>query len=294
MITSLFSVRSLLYLCYALLLTALILYVRFPTEKFKAYCERHVEHLLPGSTCDIEGIRYRFPMSADFGGIKVTRIIEGKVSEMTVDRLLMTPELLQFWRTFSLRGEMYTGTFQAALDVDRGKRTFHLADINLEEVAVSELAAGIGLVEDKISGRFLFSGDYQASISQPIEGTGQGVIQVRAGSMKFLQPILGLSTLDFERVSANVIRESKQIRFAEGEVVGREMTADFSGTLQLNSPITNSSVLLSGQLHPDAGYLKNNPKQEQLVQRLLRRYKVKVLPFKVGGTVKRPLFRFSK
>ena len=63
---SIFSLRSLLYILYAVLLTAVLLYVRFPAEKFKQYCVGQIENLVPESTCTIKHIGYRFPLSADF------------------------------------------------------------------------------------------------------------------------------------------------------------------------------------------------------------------------------------
>jgi hypothetical protein len=87
--------------------------------------------------------------------------------------------------------------------------------------------------------------------------------------------------------------ENGILSFLEGELFGQDIIADFSGELQMTSPFLNSSLLLSGHLEPNDVFLKNHPKEQQVVQRLMERYKMTVLPFKVGGTVKRPLFRFS-
>lgn len=293
MTSSLFSLRSLSYLAYAVILTAVFLYVRFPAEKFKAYCERNIEQLLPGSTCNIEKISFRFPLAAAFQQIRIARDIDGQAVETIIDRLVAIPEPLRFWRAFSLQGSMYSGRFEAKFDADRKNDTFQLAEIHLEGFEAGELATSVG-IPDKISGTFAFSGEYQASNSAPADGTGQGVVQVSDGSLLLLQPILALPSIDFEKITANVSRQDGIIAFAEGELLGNEISADFTGELRLASPWSSSSILLSGHLQPDEAYLSNNPKEQQLVQRLLQRYKVTVLPFKVGGTVKRPLFRFSK
>lgn len=293
MTSSLFSIRSLLYLTYAVLLTAVFLYVRFPAEKFKSFCESHIEQLLPGSDCKIERISYQFPLSAALEAIKISGDIDGQPSQVTVDRLTATPAPLKFWRSFSIVGEMYSGRFAADFDLDRTKQSFQLTKIRLEDFEADQLATSVG-IRDKISGTFSFSGDYKALTSAPADGTGQGQVRVEKGTMKLLQPILALQTVDFEKIEASVNRQDGRIIFSEGQLQGGDLSADFKGEMRLASPWANSNILLSGSLRPDAEYLRKNPRQQQLVQRLMQRYKVTVLPFKVGGTVKRPLFRFSK
>lgn len=293
MIHSIFSFRSIIYLAYAVLLTAVLLFVRFPEEKVKAYCEKRIERLLPGSACNIDNIVYRFPLSAAFETIKISRAIDGQESDLVVDRLVISPEPLQFWRTFKLKGEIYSGLFEAGLDFDTRAQTFKLANIHLEGLEAGDLAEGIGITDRKISGIVEFSGDYQAKNSNPSEGSGKGIVQVVTGSMGLLQPLLALSTIEFERVAVSVTHQNGILRFAEGELQGKEIIADFSGELRMASPLLNSNILLSGHLEPDDGFLRSHPEQQQVVQRLLQRYKMTVLPFKLGGTLKRPLFRFS-
>lgn len=293
MVDSSFSFRSLSYFAYAVLLTLVLLYVRFPAEKFKAYCENRIERLLPGSACKVDRIVYRFPLSTVLENVTISRGIDGQETNMVVTRLVVSPEPLQFWKAFNLKGEIYSGLFEAGLDIDTKAQTFQLENIQMEGVEAGEIAESIGLADRQLSGLIGFSGSYQALNSQPGDGAGEGVVQIVAGSMSLLQPILALSTLEFEQVAVDLAYENGVLSFLEGELLGKDIIADFSGELQVTSPLLNSSLLLSGHLEPDDLFLRNNPEEQQLVQRLLQRYKMTVLPFKVGGTVKRPLFRFS-
>lgn len=282
-----------MYCAYAVMLTALLLYVRFPTEKFKDYCEKRIERLLPGSACTIEEIAYRFPSSAAFANIHITRTIDGQDNDMIVEHLSITPEPLQFWRALTLHGEMYSGLFTANLDVDSRTQQFHLTDIHVEGLLVEKLAESIGLADRKISGIFAFKGDYQAASNHPSDGIGTGDVEVVSGSIGLLQPILALSTIEFEKFTVGVSRQNGVIQFVDGELVGKEISADFAGEMRLTSPLLQSILLLNGHLSPDEVFLRDHPREQQFVQRLLQRYKATVLPFKVGGTVQSPLFRFS-
>ena len=288
-----FSFRSLGYFAYAVLLTAVMLYVRFPAEKFKEYCEKRIERLLPGSACNVAHIGYRFPLSTVLETIIISRVVDGQQSDMVVDWLAISPEPLQFWKAFKLKGEIYSGLFEAGLDLDTGRQTFQLDNIRLEGLEAEKLVESIGLTDREITGIFGFSGSYAAPNSHPSDGSGEGVIEVVTGSMTLLQPILALSTIEFEKIAVEVTRENGILRFTDGQLLGEELVADFTGELRLASPLLNSNILLKGHLEPDDGFLKSHPEEQQAVQRLLQRYKMTVLPFKVGGTVKRPLFRFS-
>ncbi|MGB3224445.1 MAG: type II secretion system protein GspN [Desulforhopalus sp.] len=293
MVRSVFSFRSLFYIVFAVLLIALLLYVRFPAEKFKTYSEQHIERLSPGSECNISRFVYDFPFSAVLEAIEITRTINGQETEMIVDRLAVTPELPQFWKTFRISGEMYSGLFEARLDIDREAETFQLTDIYFEGLEAGSLAESIGISDRKISGSFEFAGSYQASTDTPGDGVGTGVAQILSGSMSLLQPILSLSTIEYDHLAVDLRQQKGTVTFANGELAGKDIVASFIGEMQLDSPLLMSNININGYLEPDAAFLRNHPEEQQFVQRLLEKYEATALPFKIGGTVQRPLFRFS-
>lgn len=294
MISSIFSFRSLGYLIFAVMVAALVLFARFPAEKIKYSCEKRIERLLPGSSCHIGEVAFTFPLSVIFKNIKVSREINGQKSIALVDSLILSPKPLQFWKAYSLTGALYSGQLEAELAVDREAETFQLTAIHLKGLQVGGFTESIGLTERKISGLVNFSGEYLAKSEQPGQGTGKGQVQVSGGSMQLLQPILALQAIEFNKVTMKVSQEKGLLRIDEGKLLGKELQTDFTGELQLASPLLNSRLLLTGQMTLDKEYLGSNPKEQKVVQRLLKRYKTTALPFKVGGTVKRPLFRFSK
>jgi type II secretion system protein N len=290
---SIFSLRSFGYFIYSILLIVVLLYVRFPVEKFTVYCEKRVEGFFPDSQCNIGRIAYRFPLSASFDTIKISRVINGKETDLVVDRLVLSPESLKFWKNFKLEGEMYSGRFEAGLSLDTETQSFHLVDMHLEGVEAGALTRAFGLTEREITGSLEFSGNYQAPMKHPGDGTGKGVVQFSSGSMSFLLPLLSLSTLEFEKVAANYVLENGILSLAQGELQGTDMNADFAGEVRIASPWLDSNIQLIGHLQLSEAFLRSHPREQQIVQRLLQRFKMKVLSFRLGGTVKRPLFRFS-
>lgn len=63
---------------YTFLLSAVLLYFRFPAEKVKLYCEVHMEQLLAGTDCSIEKIRYSFPFSIALDNVGFRSKLESK------------------------------------------------------------------------------------------------------------------------------------------------------------------------------------------------------------------------
>lgn len=285
--------RTLLYLLYAVVLTAVLLYLRFPAEKFRVFCENKVESLFVGSDCSIERLSYRLPFSLVFINIAMVREIDGKPSTFRVDRLAVSPELAATFPTFRLRGEFYQGQLAMQLALDRPDKTFALNGVSVTGMNIDLWAKDFNLLVRKISGRADLAGEYRAGFAAPLAGTGKGELHAADGSVELLQPILSLRSLSFDRMKIDFTQDKEMLKFTKGEMSGGEIGAEFTGQMRLASPLPNSLVILDGKLAPKEQFLATHPGEKRLVDQLLRRYKTSVLPFKVGGTVQNPTFRFS-
>lgn len=304
-----FSLRTLFFLVYAIILTAGLLYLRFPTEKFKLFCQKRVEYYLSDRACSIDRIAYHFPLSLIVANVQITREVDGKRSVFRVDRCAVTPDFSSLFRTFNVSGEIYKGSFVLKLGIDMPARSFQLNDLSIKGFNMDEWANDFNLLDRKLSGIVGFSGNYQASLDSPLDGMGKGKLVAVDGSMELMQPVLSLSSLEFERIAVDLTQEKKVLKFTGGEVMGKDISADFAGEMRTTSPLLNSSILLSGNLSPTEGFLADHPAQQRVVEQLLRRSKKAgtkadmnadmnadtkaVVPFKVGGSVRSPTFRFS-
>lgn len=286
-------VRTLLYLLYAVVLTAALLYLRFPTERFKVFCENKVESFLVGSDCSIERLAFRLPFSVVFFNVQLVREIDGKRSAFRVDRLAVSPKLSSLFRTFQLGGELYKGNFAMQLALDTSEKNFALSEVSVTGMNIDEWASDFNLFDRQISGRADVSGDYRATFAAPLAGAGKGELNALDGSIELLQPILSLRSLSFDRITIDMTRDEEMLKFVKGEMSGKEIGAEFTGEMRLASPLPNSFVILGGHLTPKENFLATHPGEKRLVEQLLRRYKTSALPFKVGGTVRSPTFRFS-
>lgn len=293
MVRGIFSFRTFFYLTYAVLLIAVLLYIRFPTEKFKMFCERRVVSYFSESTCNIDRIAYRFPFSLVVSDFQISQEVDGEHSEFHVNQLTVTIDPANLFRTFAIDGALYGGSFSLKLDYNGVEKSFRLNDVLIKDFNVNEWTDDWNLLGRKVSGTAEFSGNYQAGFDSPLAGVGEGVLVVVDGSMELLQPVLSLSSFEFSRIDIEMVHEKGVLRFSKGNVSGAEVSADFTGEMKTTSPLQNSSILLSGHLTPEEGFLAVHPEEQKLVEQLSQRYKMAVLPFRVGGSVRRPIFRFS-
>jgi type II secretion system protein N len=294
MVRAIFSFRTLFYFLYAFVLITALLYIRFPTEKVKKYCEKRIEHLLPPERmCRIDRLSYQFPVSVKATNIQISEVVDGKNSQLLVNRLVVSPDFENLPRAFILNGEIYQGSFALKLTVDVQEKGFKLSEIYLNGFDLEKWVNDFGLLDRKVSGIVGFTGTFQGKFTNPLEGEGMGKLVVVDGSMELVQPVLSLSSLEFERIAVDMTHKKGVLGFIGGEVLGKEITADFTGQMQTTIPLIDSNVFISGNLAPKEGFFASHPAEKQVVEQLLRRFKTPGLPFKVGGSVRRPTFRFS-
>jgi len=290
--SSLFSFRFLSYLVYAVLLTGILLYVRFPADKFRTYCEQRLEHLVGSKRCTIAEIHYLFPASVEFEKVRIGQSEDRKSDRIIFDRLTVSPGANGFLSSWKLAGKMYSGSFAASLELKMKEKVFHLNSIILENGALSAMIAEMPSFEREIGGKMSISGEYTAEFDEPMKGTGNGKLHLGKGSMQLVREVLTLEKIDFDELNVLWKYRDSLITLAGGKMVGPMLNADFTGTLQPPFLPPEGRLNITGFLVAKKQFLKDRPQIERLVQRLARKNKGSV-PFRLNGTMEKPTFRLS-
>lgn len=293
MVSSIFSVRSLVYLLYAVVLTAVLLYVRFPTEKFRAYCEHRLEQVFANGRCTIVEIAYRFPAAVEFRKVTIGQQENDSSGGFMFDRVKLSPASQGFLKSWQVDGELYAGLLRATLTVQLKEKMFQLKDINIEKIDFAAITSSMPLLKREITGEFTFSGEYKANFDQPLAGLGNGNLRLSGGSIDLVQPILTMDTIDFQEVKSLWRYGDSVFSFTEGKMVGQQLDAEFNGTVKTPFLPPVGGLKISGSLVPGEQFLKDKPQVDRLVQRLMRQYKKSAVPFRLGGTLDKPTFRLS-
>jgi len=293
MIGSIFSFRSFVYLVYAVALTAVLLYVRFPTEKFRIYCEHRLEQVLANGRCTIGEIAYHFPAAIEFRKVKIAQPQGNNNSGIMLDRLRLSPAPEGFLKYWQVDGELYTGLLSATLAVQLKEKMFQLKAISIKKADFAAITSGVPSFQRKITGELSFSGEYKARLDQPLVGSGNGSLRLIAGTIDLMQQILTLDTIDFKEINSLWKYGDSVLTLAEGKMIGEQLDAEFEGTVEAPFLPPVGGLNINGFLVPGDNFLKDNPQIDRLVQRLMRQYKKSAVPFRLGGTLDKPTFRLS-
>ena len=293
MFNALFSFRSFLYLLYAVALTALLLYVRFPTEKFKSYCEYRVEQVVKNGKCSIAKIGYHFPASIELSKVRITKTVDDKQSSILFDRLKISTGVKDFRPFWNIDGDFYGGMFQAEANVDFKKKSLYLGNIVIENVDLAAVTANIASFDREISSTVSFTGEYKTTFSKLLAGNGSGNLRFIDGTVGLVQKILMLDSIEFEEIDILCKYENKTFQITDGKMLGFQLDADFAGALQGPLLPPKGALDITGFLVPNEAYLTEQPQVARIVDRLMKRYKKSAVPFRVGGTLNKPTFRLS-
>lgn len=286
------SSRIFLYAIYAVVLTTILLYVRFPTDKFRSFCEQQVAQSLKVSDCNIKRIHYSFPVSVVFKEVELIKSGGEQQSVFIIDQFKLRPGLF-FWKTFKLFADLYSGSFRATLGLDREKKSYKLTDIVLHDLNLNNILKDQGLIDRKVTGNIGGSGKYSAQWNTPTAGEGKGRIEVKTGQIEFLQPILSLTAINFTRINLD-ISVGEQIELQQGKLKGKNLNANFEGNVDVMNPLLVSRVRISGLIEPKREFLQSHPTEAKMVKQYAKRYKKNALPFKLRGTIANPTFRFTR
>jgi len=293
MLNAIFSLRSFLYLLYAVVLTSVLLYVRFPTEKFILFCEHRLQQFSEGAECSISKIDYSFPLTLEFVDVRIGSS-DVKSDSLKIDQLQLSPTFIGMFSSWKIKGKMYSGVVQTVLTVPFDDDFFYFKEIRCEKIDIAAVVADMPTFERGISGALTFAGEYKGESTHPLAGFGKGNISLENGVLHLQSTVLSLGAMDFSLISVDWEYGEGMFHVLKGRMVGEQLNADFSGMLQPPFLASGGRLTIDGVIEPQEKFIKSKPKIKRLFQRLQQRSKKATVPFKVGGTLSKPTFRLSR
>jgi len=111
--------------------------------------------------------------------------------------------------------------------------------------------------------------------------------------ISFDQPIIGLPSLEFIKIDADLALNKGNLAIKKLSARGNQLDADISGTIALNEGGPQNALNLNGSISPHHGFLakmKNSIPASFLLQRKAGNT---AISFTIGGTVEAPAFRLN-
>ena len=287
---TLFSWRSFLYLLYALVLTITLLYVRFPKEKFRSFCEYRFEQFLGDTQCRISKVNYMFPLTVVFENVKIGSPGAGQ-DRVQMDRLQLSPRLKSLFTSWTIVGELYSGTLDAIVTVPSDDDFFYVKKIHGKGLDVSKVLSDLPSLAREITGVLTFTGEYKAEFRHPLAGFGSGRVRVDNGTLHLQETVLTVDAVDFQLIRIDWEYGDNTLRLLDGNMEGKQFDAEFTGILQSPFPVTDGRLDVTGSLAPREKFVRESPKVRTLLRRLRQNTGEPTVSFKLGGTLYKPTLR---
>lgn len=282
----------LLYGCYGLLLTVVLLVVFFPRDSFLVWLAERVERELPGFKSRIEKVRYIHPFKLGLYQV----VIENPMKRITIPIDRLTIGFSKKWpmENFQVSAELYGG--RATADVIREDREnlIVLKNLSISSMRLQDVDFLHKMLDRKIQGIYSMSGDMNISARSQVEIEFEGAIEIDDLFIKLRRPVLGVSEIDLTGLSADVQLSHEKAEISGGRFGGELLSGTFSGMIFLQNPWQQSTLDIDGGLLPDDRLLGRDPKLMEDVASLYREYKQEEIPCLIEGTVQEPRFRFGR
>lgn len=292
-----FKNRPLLFcglILYTLLLCAALLYIRFPAEQFKLFCQTKLEQLLPGTRCSIGELRYKFPVAMEISTLNFHDKQKKSQTLFSLDQITIRPELSAFYSRFHVTIKAYSEEHDFSVFVNRSKQEVTLYDIHLLRLELTKFPFLKETFSREISGFLSASGMYTSSWNTGKQIiTGQGNMFIENGNFSLLFPILSLKKIDLEELNTDFVLRKDRIQFTKGHFRGKELKGVFAGDITLRTPFAHSEFAFNGALEPLPPLLKKSTYAQNMVIQLKKRHNRSTLPFLLQGNIQKPRFKFD-
>jgi type II secretion system protein N len=289
-------IRKIGYVLYAVLITAGLLYLRFPAEAIKDYLEAKGERSNSRFGLSIGQVSPSLPFGLKLLEAQVSQSANPNKIIFRANRLSIRPSigiLLGGKLKLCFEGLAYDGVLEGCANFDEKalqapfSTSIALKDIRLGKLDLQSL---IGRhVEGSLDGSITYNGKNNLLI----EGSGAADLRLSDGRLELLQPILSLDSIDFDQVSIKMALQNRRINLTQVALEGPNMRGTLSGIINLGKEIGNSRLDLRGTIEPFSDFFKSLPGTQDTVKLFKRRLKRGTLSFTIRGTLSEPSIQFT-
>ena len=284
------------YPLYCVLLTAGLLYYLFPSESIAVYLESVVAKADPRILLSIESLRPDFPLGVDLIDARISLKKTPRKPLLRVKNVSLRPEawaFLQGTHVYHFDAHAYDGNIDGNVRFENQDlmasftTTMKLKDLHIGHHPYLSLLIGRD-VSGVLGGDMAYTGQYGSLIA----GVGEAVLNISEGRVQLLQPILGLESLQFDRLSMKITLKNKKVALSDVGLEGRAVKGQLSGSIMLNNDIPASRLDLRGTIEPLGGLFGNLKGDSNPLKFLRKSLKGLKRSFVIRGTFRDPEFKF--
>ncbi|NVL90266.1 MAG: type II secretion system protein GspN [Desulfobacterales bacterium] len=285
------------YLLFALVLTAALLYYRFPSDVLRDHLQAAADKAAPSLLLSVDRIEPSIPIGLNFLKTKIAfKDIPDRVI-FTADSFLLRPQLMELLRgksKYSFHGIAYKGDLNGCVYIKKdGTNGFIDTEIELKNIHIGDYTYLAYLIGRHIEGTLGGTISYKGRHDSLTTGSGKANLTLSHGRIKLLRPLLTFDSIDFNEMGIEMVLKKQKIKIARLKFKGRQLQGTLSGTITLKEEFTKSILDLRGTVEPFAALFKNATGIQDTVKIFKERLNMGTLSFVIRGTLKEPKVKFT-
>ena len=285
------------YTLYGFLLTAALMYYRFPSSEIRDYIEAAAARANPSLLLSVEEVSPSLPPGLEIMKIKLSLRERPKDVLLSSAKLSIRPELLSLLQgdpKYAFDARAYKGKAQGTLHFrENNPGAPFTTRIQLKDIDIGESVYLSSLTGHGIAGILGGTLTYEGRSPLLIDGTGEANLRITDGRVALSEPILSFETLTFTEFSLKVVLKNRRLDLTGVELKGREVQGTLSGTIGLKRQISKCTLDLRGEIEPLAGIFKGVGGDEHTMKFLRQYLKKGSRSFTIKGTFGKPKFRLT-
>ena len=286
------------YALFFVVLTAGLLYFRFPSDAVKDFLRARAEEANPPLSVSVGRLS-----PSILGGVKLekARIAFREAKDrvlLEADSLLLRPVVWSFLRgesAYTFNGSAYEGDISGRIEFKREESgeeietAIALKDIRAEDFGYFSYLVGRP-VQGTLGGTISYTGPPKNAAA---DGSGEARLRLVDGKMKLLEPFLTFESIDFKEMDIELSLQQRRINVARLELKGSQMQGTLSGMILLKDDFKDSSLNLKGTIEPFAAFFESSGGTRDTVAFFRQRLKQGTLSSVIQGTLGEPEVKFT-
>jgi type II secretion system protein N len=278
--------KGIFFVAFGLVALLFFIYQLFPSGPVRRYLADQVRHIDPGLQMDIGTIRPGLPPGLV---MRETRLWYEDIPLSVIDRATARPKLISLLGATPrvvLHGKAHGGHLNGTLMLGENER-----------LAVTASAEGLHLETLPLQSfikQFKISGNLSTTLvldRTVIPQTGQSQLTLTDGGVTLTKPLFDIDSIGIKKAEAVVELKADQVKVSRLTLEGPEITATFSGSIQLRRPLRTSEMALTGTIKPRPVFL-SKLRRKVPVTLLGKNVAQLGLPIVVKGTIDNPTVMF--
>ena len=276
-----------LYALFVLVVTGLFLYMRFPERVVRQYLVRQANEIFASYDLTISTVRPAFPPGLILQGIGLQH---GGQKYTILERLKIAPAYASLFspgHTFILTAGVYSGRITSKINLSRGDKSPQvLTETTLVNIDLEKAAWLPEIIRRDISGRLSGKAVWDtANIAKPLKAR----LKIADGLIGLRVPVFSLKNVTFNLVEIDFTLNREQMFIKRCTLSGEQLEGNFSGSINLRTPLGESLLSLSGIFKMQPEFTQQM--QKNLPAGLLSQKKAAAgYPIRFSGTLDKPGF----